>query len=138
MLSRALVTATMPTADIERSKRFYQGVLGFSEVGLTVGTGFDTAGQRHPRGASVYFGAGAGTVFQLYETDSQPAGHTAVGFIVDDFDAEIEELRERGVSLLDYDLPELTTRDGIYTDPSGFRAAWFEDPDGNTLGIRSF
>jgi hypothetical protein len=40
------------------------------------------------------------------------------------------------VTFLDYDLPELTTVDGI-ASVGDLRFAWFRDPDSNILGIHS-
>jgi hypothetical protein len=62
---------------------------------------------------------------------------------VDDLDAAVAELRERGVVFEEYDLPGLTTVDGIATVagnyPSkggkGERGAWFRDSEGNMLGM---
>jgi hypothetical protein len=55
---------------------------------------------------------------------------------VGDVEAEVRELRERGVTFLDYDLPELTTVDGI-ASVGDLRFAWFRDPDSNILGIHN-
>jgi quercetin dioxygenase-like cupin family protein len=41
----------------------------------------------------------------------------------------------RGVVFEEYDTPELTTVDGILTEPGGDRAAWFKDSEGNVLGL---
>jgi catechol 2,3-dioxygenase-like lactoylglutathione lyase family enzyme len=48
--------------------------------------------------------------------------------------AEVAQLRSRGVHILDYDDPDLTTEDGI-ADVGFALAAWFVDPAGNTLGL---
>src|SRR6266852_2274385 len=65
------------------------------------------------------------------------------GCEVDDLDATVADLKERGVVFEDYDLPGLETADGIAevagNYPSkggkGERAAWFRDSEGNMLGI---
>jgi hypothetical protein len=62
---------------------------------------------------------------------------------VDDLDAAVVELRGRGVVFEEYDLPGLTTHEGIAdvlgNYPSkgggGERAAWFRDSEGNLLAI---
>jgi len=51
--------------------------------------------------------------------------------------AEVAGLRSRGVHILDYDDPPLTTKDGI-ADVGFALAAWFVDPAGNTLGLLAF
>jgi hypothetical protein len=65
-----------------------------------------------------------------------------MGWEVDDMDATVEELRARGVVFEEYDVPGLTTVDGIAdiegNYPSkgvGERGAWFYDSEGNLLGI---
>ena len=57
-------------------------------------------------------------------------------------DAAVEELRARGVVFEEYDVPGLTTMDGIAeiegNYPSkgvGERGTWFYDSEGNLLGI---
>ncbi len=44
-------------------------------------------------------------------------------------------LRDRGVSFEEYDLLDLKTENGVFSDGSGFKAAWLKDPDGNILGL---
>ena len=54
----------------------------------------------------------------------------------DQFDAEVQTLRERGVTFSTFEAEGLTWVDGVasYDD---FKSAWFEDPDGNVLkGIK--
>jgi catechol-2,3-dioxygenase len=48
--------------------------------------------------------------------------------------AEVSELRQRGVSIEDYDLPELKTQDGI-ADIGFAWMAWFIDPANNCVGL---
>ena len=59
---------------------------------------------------------------------------TQAGWKVDDLEAELRELRERGVEIQEYDMPGLKTVDGI-ADIGFARAAWIVDPHGNALGI---
>jgi hypothetical protein len=65
-----------------------------------------------------------------------------MGWTVDDIEAEVAELRRRGVVFEEVDLPGLKTVDGIAdvegnypSKGSGERAAWFRDSEGNMLGI---
>jgi len=59
---------------------------------------------------------------------------TQAGWFVNDLDAELAELRARGVTTQEYDLPGLKTVDGV-ADLGFARAAWIVDPHGNALGI---
>ena len=59
---------------------------------------------------------------------------TQASWFVNDLDAELAALRANGVKIEDYDLPGLTTVDGV-ADLGFARAAWIIDPHRNTLGI---
>lgn len=124
MLRSALVCATVPTTDLERSRRFYEETLGLtgSLLGLEGG---------------LYYEGGGATMLHIYETKAVAAEHTVAVFIVEDLDDVMSGLRTRGVSFEEYDLPDLRTENGVFTDPGGFRQAWLKDPDGNTIGLRS-
>jgi hypothetical protein len=82
--------------------------------------------------------------FALFQSTGGPSGeHTQMGWEVDDLDEVVRDLRERGVVFEEYEVPGLTTVDGIaevegnYPSKrsSGERAAWFRDSEGNLLGI---
>ncbi len=83
----------------------------------------------------IYFEAGGGTLLNVYERELSPPAQSVATFLVDDLAARMKELRGRGVVFEEYDEPELKTRDGMYTDGTGFKAAWFKDPDGNIVGM---
>lgn len=54
--------------------------------------------------------------------------------MVRDVEATVADLRGRGVTFEDYDLPGLKTVDGI-ADLGGIKGAWFKDPEGNILSV---
>jgi catechol 2,3-dioxygenase-like lactoylglutathione lyase family enzyme len=93
-----------------------------------------------PGGSAI---SSSGGEFALFESAGQPSGeHTQIAFEVDDIDAVVTDLRARGLVLESYQLPGLTTVDGIAeidgnypSKGSGERAAWFRDSEGNLLGI---
>jgi hypothetical protein len=66
-----------------------------------------------------------------------------MGWEVDDIHATVDQLRRRGVVFEEFDLPGLTTVDGIaevagnYPSKGGIGelGAWFRDSEGNLLGI---
>jgi catechol 2,3-dioxygenase-like lactoylglutathione lyase family enzyme len=121
MLGQARVGATIPVSDRERAKDFYTGTLG-----LTV---------QEETGSDVMFAAGDGTGLGAYETPhAGTAQHALAAFLVDDLDATMAALRERGVTFEEYDLPGLKTENGVAV-VDGERGAWFKDPDGNILAI---
>ena len=124
MLDSAAAYATIAVSDLDRARKFYEGTLGFSP--------------REERSDGVIYGAGKDTAFLVYP--SQFAGtsqSTAMSFTVDDVEQVVKELRGRGVTFEDYDLPGLKTVDGI-AEIQGERGAWFKDPDGNILAVGTF
>jgi hypothetical protein len=56
---------------------------------------------------------------------------------VGDLAAEVTELRSRGVEVQEFDEPWLRTIEGI-ADVGFALAAWFVDPDGNSIGLLQF
>ena len=120
MLSNAPLQAVVPVADIGRAKRFYQETLGLE---LT-----------HDSGPEIGFACG-GTGFSAYETPSAgQAAHTLASWKVSDLDAEMAELRGRGIVFEEYDVPGLKTVNGV-AEADGMRAAWFKDSEGNILCV---
>jgi catechol 2,3-dioxygenase-like lactoylglutathione lyase family enzyme len=112
--------ATIPAKDIDSTRKFYEGVLGLEIVretpaGITYRTGDSTL--------SLYPTQFAGT-----------AQHTLGGFVVGDVEAAVEDLRAKGVTFEEYDMPGLKTVNGI-AELEGERGAWFKDPEGNILSV---
>jgi catechol 2,3-dioxygenase-like lactoylglutathione lyase family enzyme len=125
MLANVPVCATLPTSDLDRARRFYGEALGLAEGPISVGGG-------------VFFTAGRGTILRIYERPPgyAPAEYTVVGFLVENLEEEMSELRRRGVTFEEYDLPHLKTENGVYIDEQrGARGSWIRDPDGNILAL---
>jgi hypothetical protein len=63
---------------------------------------------------------------------------TAISFQVsaDRFDAEVADLRGRGVDFQTFEVPEGTWQDGVLVSGE-MKAAWFADPDGNILNVET-
>jgi len=121
MLTKSMFYPTLPASDIERAKRFYGETLGFNRI---EGTG-DLGG--------VFFRGGDQVLF-VYETTMTRGGNTALSFVVDDLDAEMAELRAKGVVFEDYAMPGLKTEGGV-AEFDGMRSAWFKDSEDNILNI---
>ncbi|TYC23459.1 VOC family protein [Micromonospora sp. MP36] len=120
MLRDAPVQAAIPASDMERAKRFYRDTLG-----LTISREAEDA---------VHFESG-GTQFFIYPTSNAgQAPHTLAAWLVADLDAEMADLRGRGVTFEEYDLPGLKTVNGV-AEVATMRAAWFKDSEGNILGV---
>lgn len=121
MLSRAEPVAFVPSTDLDRSRSFYEGVLGLPVV--------------HADGFAVVLRCGGGTI---RVTDVGSALHvqpfTVVGWEVEDLHAEIAELTSRGVEFLR--VPSIEQDEaGVWSTGDGSSVAWFTDPDGNTLSL---
>jgi len=54
--------------------------------------------------------------------------------MVRDVEATVAQLRGKGVTFEDYDLPGVKTVNGI-ADLDGTKGAWFKDPEGNILSV---
>jgi catechol 2,3-dioxygenase-like lactoylglutathione lyase family enzyme len=121
VIEGAKAHATVAVSDVDRARRFYEETLGLSVQ------------QERPDG--IVYGTG-GTEFLVYP--SQFAGTsqaTVMAFEVNDLQAAIEDLTQRGVTFEQYDLPGLKTDEQGIADIGGLRGGWFKDPDGNILAI---
>ena len=103
MLSDHPAYATLPTPDLDRLRQFYEDVLGFVP--------------REANPAGVYYDAGDGTYFTVTRSSGKSSGeHTQLGFRLTGIDAEVADLKGRGVVFEEYESPK--TVDGIATIPS--------------------
>ena len=125
MLSKAPAAATMPAVDLKRAKDFYTKKLGLKMV-------------KEDPGPGALFEAGKGTMIYLYQRGPSKADHTEVSFEVENVEAEVKELRAKGVKFEEYNMPDmgLKTVNGIAA-MDGHKMAWFKDTEGNILGITS-
>jgi hypothetical protein len=57
-----------------------------------------------------------------------------MGWDTDNLEQEMQELRGRGVVFEEYDMPGLTTENGVVENSWG-RGAWFLDSEGNILSL---
>ncbi|MDT0166607.1 VOC family protein [Actinotalea sp. AC32] len=122
MLSDHAAMPVLAVSDLDRARRFYEETLGLTPAGDV------PDGQMYRSG---------GVLLLVYRSDYAGTNKaTALSFDVpeDSFDAEVAELRGRGVTFQQYELEGVTWEDGIAL-MDGMRAAWFEDPDGNILNI---
>ncbi len=122
MLSGSQIYPTLPASDIQRAARFYEDKLGLKKVEMP-----------QPNGSAIYQ-AGDCTRFLVYQSASKPGEATAAFFLVDDLDAEMRGLRDKGVAFEDYELEGLKTENGVFVE-DGMKAAWFKDSEGNILSL---
>ena len=125
MLVNATVHAILPASDLDRARKFYEGKLGLKVARVDP----DPA-------PGVVYEVGKGTQLYVYKRAATKADHTVAGFIVADVEAEVKELRAKGVVFQDIDIPSmgLKTVNGVATMGS-IKAAWFMDTEGNILSV---
>ena len=111
MLSSAPVAPTLAVNNLEAARRFYEEKLGF-EVEAQVAQ-------------TVRYRCGRGTGLAIFERPMTPVDRTVAAFEVADIEAEVADLKSRGVEV-----------EGVTTLASGVRRAFFKDPDGNIIGMR--
>ena len=128
-LAGAAVSARLPAQDLERARRFYAEKLGLEPA------------ETRPGGLRYQCRSGS---FSVFQSAGRPSGeHTQLAWQVDDIDAAVAELRQRGVVFEDVNVRGLRTVDGIAevagnypsAGSGGERAVWFHDSEGNLLGI---
>jgi catechol 2,3-dioxygenase-like lactoylglutathione lyase family enzyme len=111
----------LPAADLQRARQFYHDKLGL-----------DPALEEN---GNLTYDFGQGTGFEVYETpNAGSAQNTQMGWTTDDLDGEMAVLRSNGVQFEEYDVPGMTTTNGVAT-MEGIKAAWFRDSEGNFLCI---
>jgi len=119
MLQKSPIFAYIPARDVTRARRFYEDQLGF-RPGREVGGG-------------VTYECGSGTACFLYPTPNAGTSAASQAFWqVTDLEAEVAELKKRGVTFEQYDMPGM--KDGIMI-AGGAKAAWFKDTEGNILAL---
>ncbi len=114
--------AMLPASDIERAKSWYADHLGLKPT-------YEDQG-------GVQYTTGDGTEFWVYP--SQFAGTnqaTAMGFMAKDLSAEMDDLKSRGVTFQEYDIPGVKTVGGVAEFGEGERGAWFKDSEGNIIAL---
>ena len=107
--------------DIPRAKEFYGDTLGLR------------TSQEH--GLMTLHLAGDRPTLVYPKPDHEPANYTILNFPVDDIEAAVAALAERGVRFERYEGTEVETDEkGIFRG-GGPLIAWFRDPAGNVLSV---
>jgi predicted enzyme related to lactoylglutathione lyase len=121
MLQTSPIYAYIPVKDLARARAFYEQKLGLRPK------------REMPGG--VLYAFGKDTACFMYQTPNAGTSRASQAFWqVDDVEREVAELRKRGVSFEEYDMPGMKTRDGIAT-AGGAKAAWFKDTEGNIMAL---
>src|SRR5215813_9883035 len=99
MLENSDVSARLPVQDLKRARSFYRDKLGL------------TPSEERPGGLRYRCGNGW---FSLFESSGRSSGsHTQMAWEVEDIETTVRELRARGVSFEEFDLPGLKTINGV-------------------------
>ena len=121
MITATMVVATVPVTDLERAKEFYGNTVGLAFLWETP--------------VAVRYRCGSVSEISVFKRPPITTEHTLAHFEVDDIEAVVQDLAAKGIEFLDYAEGPLTTT-GHIAQLGPARAAWFRDPDGNTLGLR--
>jgi catechol-2,3-dioxygenase len=121
MLQDSPMFAYIPAKDVSRARKFYEGRLGFKPM-------------REEEGGVVYE-FGNNTACFLYPTPNAGTSRASQAFWqVADVEHEVAELKARGVTFEEYDMPGIKTVNGIAA-AGATKAAWFKDTEGNILAV---
>jgi catechol 2,3-dioxygenase-like lactoylglutathione lyase family enzyme len=121
MLADKPISPILLATDMDASRRFYTEKIGLKLV--------------RENSEVMVFQCGGETQLRISRSDTGTKDEqTQATFVVKDLEAEVADLRKRGVKIEDYDLPNLKTEDGI-ADMGFAWAAWFIDPGKNAVGI---
>ncbi len=121
MLGESKATSGFAVADMDRAKEFYEGTLGLKIEVLTEEFGVTS------------LKLNGGDVLMYLSAEMTPATYTMLNFEVDDIDAAVDGLAERGVNFERYEGFDHDEK-GIVRAP-GPQIAWFKDPSGNVIAV---
>jgi predicted enzyme related to lactoylglutathione lyase len=120
MLSAAPIRAYIPASNVARARKFYEQTIGLRP--------------KQEYSGGVIYECGGAEVF-LYPTSNAGTSKASQAYWqVADVEAEVAELKARGVKFEEYDMPGVTMKNSIAT-AGGAKTAWFKDTEGNILAV---
>jgi predicted enzyme related to lactoylglutathione lyase len=120
MLKEAPIRAYIPVSNVPRARKFYEETVGLKP--------------KEEYAGGVIYQCGGAEVF-LYPTPNAGTSRASQAFWqVDDVEAEVAELKARGVRFEEYDMPGIAMKNSIATG-GGAKTAWFKDTEGNILAV---
>ena len=121
MLKNTQIVPYIPVTEVARARKFYE-----EKVGLT---------PREEYAGGVIYECGNGSWVFMYASGGAGTSKASQAFwSVDDVEAEVAELKARGVVFEEYDMPGMKTVNSIAT-AGGAKTAWFKDTEGNILAV---
>jgi catechol 2,3-dioxygenase-like lactoylglutathione lyase family enzyme len=124
MLAANPIDIILLAPDLKESRDFYADKLGLETLSEDEHT-------------AVFSCGGDSRIVLSASTTGTADEQTQAAWRVDDLEAELDELRARGVEILELDGPDLKTENGI-VDTGDALHAWIVDPGKNTLGIDQY
>jgi catechol 2,3-dioxygenase-like lactoylglutathione lyase family enzyme len=120
MLGKTNIVAFVPVKDADKTRAFYEGILGLRFI--------------KDDGFALVFDANGIMVRAAKMKDFTPAQFTILGWQVTGIEKFAADLRSKGVH---FEIFGFFKQDelGIWTAPTGDKVAWFKDPDGNILSV---
>jgi predicted enzyme related to lactoylglutathione lyase len=121
MLKNAPIVPYIPVADMARARKFYE-----QKVGLV---------PKEEYAGGVVYECGKGSWVFMYQSPGAGTSKASTVFwSVENIEAEVAELKARGVVFEEYDYPGLKMVNSIVTG-GGAKTAWFKDSEGNILAV---
>ena len=118
--THGLLHFSLPVTDLDRSRKFYEGVLGMKVIEQSPRMVFLQTGDDH-----IILAKGKEPL--KYDSDKKTPVHHAFKVKPDEFQSSIEDLRKNGVEVFNIE----DRNQGVFWGPQ----AYFLDPDGNKLEI---
>ena len=120
MLSTAAIRAYIPASNVARARKFYEQTIGLRP--------------RQEYSGGVIYECGGAEVFMYPTPNAGTSKASQAYWQVADVEAEVAELKARGVKFEEYDMPGVTMKNSIAT-AGGAKTAWFKDTEGNILAV---
>ena len=123
MLKQSKAFSSFSVNDIEKAKKFYHDILGLNVAD-------------NPMGIIELHLENGNKIILYPKPDHLPATFTVLNFPVNDLEATVDALIEKGISFEQYEGEIKTDKKGIFkSEGNGPNIAWFKDPSGNILSV---
>jgi len=120
MLRNAPIRAYIPVSNVSRARKFYEDLVGLKP--------------REEYAGGVIYECGGAEVFMYPTPNAGTSKASQAYWQVDDVEAEVADLKARGVKFEEYDMPGVAMKNSIATG-GGAKTAWFKDTEGNILAV---
>ncbi len=120
MLRNAPIRAYIPVSDVARAREFYEDKVGLKP--------------KEEYAGGVIYECGGAEVFMYPTPNAGTSKASQAYWQVEDVEAEVAELKARGLKFEEYDMPGVTMKNSIAT-AGGAKTAWFKDTEGNILAV---